>query len=68
MEKIIVLVISGKKEDVFTAKVYLFGKIEKANEFIEKINENSGDKYWDFARIVKQGINYELGKTAISSN
>ena len=68
MGKIIVLVTSGKKEEILTAKVYLFEKMEKANEFIEKINENLEDKYWDFARIIKQGTNYELGKTAILLN
>lgn len=59
MDKVIVIVAKGKgreRPDFITPK--LFDDIDKANKFIEDVNDLDG-KYWTYAEVVDEGEELE---------
>lgn len=52
----IVLITSGKREDVETASVMLFEGPELAQEYVDSVNQETGTKYWRKAQIVSEGV------------
>lgn len=62
MEKIIVLEISGKNDDVDFVKVHLYDN----EEDIWGLEINDESKYWNYKAIVNEGEEYEIGRNLIT--
>jgi hypothetical protein len=58
--KTIVIVTTGKREDVDAASIHTFDSREKAEAFCTKTI--SPGKYWTNAQIVNEGKEIELGR------
>lgn len=56
-----VLVTGGKGEEVYTAKIMTFLTEAGAATYCDEINKNqAGQKYWQHAQIMEEGLEYEV--------
>jgi hypothetical protein len=62
MDKIIVLEISGKNEEVDFVKVHLYDN----EEDIWGLEIDDENKYWTYKAIVNEGEEYEIGRNLIT--
>lgn len=60
-DKIIVLEIGGKRDEIDTVKVILFDSMEEASEYRED-NTNRDGKYWTLCKIIDNGFNYFVSR------
>ena len=63
MTPIIVLETSGKNESVDNVRVKLFDTKQVAEQYcLDVSDKNQNQKYWRFAEIINEGLEYEIGR------
>lgn len=63
-----VLIITGKREEIASAKIKIFIDKTEAEEFCLFTSSDPDEKYWTLAKLVEENEEYELGKYSIIKN